>query len=144
MTVFKRSIPRRTLLRGLGATVALPLLDSMVPALSALAKTAAQPVKRFGVVYVPNGVVIDKWTPALQGPGFEFSPILKPIEPFRDRLLVLSGLTQNADGQTSKSGAVHGRCATKFLTGSIPRPFGEEGNDFHADISIDQLMAREF
>jgi hypothetical protein len=144
MIVTKRAIPRRTILRGLGAAVALPLLDGMVPALTALTQTAARPIKRFGVVYLPNGVVIENWTPAAEGAGFEFSPILKPLEPFRSRMLVLSGLTQNADGQTSKSGAVHGRCATKFLTGSIPRPFGEEGNDFRADISIDQLMAREF
>ena len=108
MIVTKKAIPRRTILRGLGAAVALPLLDSMVPAFTALAKTAARPIKRFGVVYLPNGVIIDKWTPAAEGAGFEFTPILKPLEPFRDRMLVLTGLTQNADGETSKSGAVHG------------------------------------
>jgi hypothetical protein len=143
MMVKKTAIPRRTVLRGLGAAVALPLLDSMVPAFTPVARTAAQPLKRFGVIYVPNGVVIDQWTPAAEGAGFAFSPILKPLEPFRRQLLVLSGLTQNATGQTAKSGAVHGRCATKFLTGAIPRPFGQEGHDFHADVSIDQLLARE-
>jgi hypothetical protein len=143
MFITKKAIPRRTVLRGIGATVALPLLDGMVPALTAMSRTAAQPIKRFGVVYIPNGVVIRKWTPAAEGGAFEFSPILKPLEPFRDRLLVITGLTQNRDGQTAKSGAVHGRCATKFLTGAIPRPFGQEGNDFHADISIDQVMARD-
>ena len=110
----------------------------MVPAFTALVKTAAAPIKRFGVVYLPNGVVIEKWTPSAVGAGFQFTPILKPLEPFRERMLVLSGLTQNANGETAKSGAVHGRCATKFLTGAIPRPFGQEGNDFHADVSIDQ------
>jgi Protein of unknown function (DUF1552) len=143
MIVSKKTIPRRTVLRGLGAAVALPLLDSMVPAFTPIVKTAAQPLKRFGVVYVPNGVVIEKWIPAAVGTGFEFSPILKPLEPFRSQLMVLSGLTQNATGETSKSGAVHGRCATKFLTGAIPRPFGQEGNDFHADVSIDQMLAHE-
>jgi len=143
MIVTKKAIPRRTILRGLGAAVALPLLDGMVPAFTALARTAAAPIKRFGVVYLPNGVIIDKWTPASVGSGFEFTPILKPLESFRDRMLVLSGLTQNANGETAKSGAVHGRCATKFLTGAIPRPFGQEGNDFHADVSLDQLIARE-
>jgi hypothetical protein len=143
MIVTKRAIPRRTVLRGLGAAVALPLLDGMVPAFTAVARTAAQPVKRFGVVYLPNGVVIEKWTPAGEGAAFEFSPILKPLEAFRGRLLVLSGLTQNASGETSKSGAVHGRCSTKYLTGAIPRPFGQEGNDFHADVSLDQLIAKE-
>ena len=88
MIVTKKAIPRRTILRGLGAAMALPLLDGMVPAFTALAQTAGAAVKRFGVVYVPNGVIIDKWTPAAEGAGFEFSPILKPLEPFRDRLLV--------------------------------------------------------
>jgi hypothetical protein len=142
MIVTKKAVARRTILRGLGAAVALPLLDSMLPAFTWIAK-AAQPVKRFGVVYLPNGVIIEKWTPAAEGAGFEFSPILAPLEPFRDRLVVVSGLTQNANGLTSKSGAVHGRCATKFLTGAIPRPFGQEGIDFHADVSIDQMLAKE-
>lgn len=143
MILTRKAIARRTLLRGLGAAIALPLLDGMVPAFTALVKTAARPLKRFGVVYLPNGVIIQKWTPATVGKGFEFGPILKPLEPFRDRMLVVSGLTQNADGETAKSGAVHGRCATKFLTGAIPRPFGQEGHDFHADVSVDQLIAKE-
>jgi hypothetical protein len=143
MILTRKAIPRRTILRGLGASIALPLLDGMVPAFTALAQTAAQPLRRFGVVYLPNGVVIDKWTPVSEGAAFEFSPILNPLAPFRDRLLVLSGLTQNASGETSKSGAVHGRCSTKFLTGAIPRPFGQEGIDFRADISLDQLIAKE-
>jgi hypothetical protein len=143
MIITKKAIPRRTVLRGIGATVALPLLDGMVPAMTALAQTAAKPIQRFGVVYVPNGVRIDQWTPAADGTGFEFTPILKPLEPFRDRLTVLTGLTQNLNGLTSLSGAVHGRCATKFLTGAIPRPFGQEGSDFLAGISVDQTIARE-
>ena len=143
MIITRKAIPRRTVLRGLGAAVALPLLDGMAPALTALGRSAARPVRRFGVVYVPNGVVIDQWTPAATGAGFEFPPILKPLEPFRDRLLVLTGLTQNVNGLTARSGAVHGRCATKYLTGAIPRPFGQEGNDFLADVSLDQLLARE-
>src|SRR5262245_41301583 len=92
MIITKAAIPRRTVLRGLGATLALPLLDGLVPALSALAATAAKPVKRLGVVYVPNGIVMQSWTPAADGSGFEFTPILKPLEPYRDRLLVLTGL----------------------------------------------------
>ena len=143
MIITKKALPRRTVLRGIGVTLALPLLDGMVPALTALSQTAARPVTRFGVVYVPNGAVIDQWTPATDGSGFEFSPILKPLEPFRDRLLVLTGLTQNVNGLTAQSGAVHGRCATKFLTGSIPRPFGQEGSDFLAGVSLDQLVARQ-
>ena len=143
MIITKRAIPRRLVLRGLGASIALPLLDGMVPALTAQTRTAAQPVRRFGVVYVPNGVVIDQWTPATDGAGFTFSPILQPLEPFRDQITVLTGLTQNINGLTAQSGAVHGRCATKFLTGAIPRPFGQEGADFLADVSLDQIVASE-
>ena len=145
MIITRKALPRRTVLRGLGATLALPLLDGMVPALTALEQTAARPVRRFGVVYLPNGVVIDQWTPAPSDDGtpFQLSPILQPLAPFRDRLVVLSGLSQNTNGLTARSGAVHGRCATKFLTGAIPRPFGQEGNDFLADVSVDQLLARE-
>ncbi|MEE8130134.1 MAG: DUF1552 domain-containing protein, partial [Vicinamibacterales bacterium] len=82
MIITKKAISRRTVLRGLGAAVALPLLDGMVPALTALSRTAARPIKRFGVVYVPNGVVIDAWTPTTDGVGFDFKPVLKPLEPF--------------------------------------------------------------
>src|SRR6185295_3145112 len=92
MIVTKKAIARRTVLRGLGTTLALPLLDSMIPALSALRETAANPTLRIGVVYVPNGMMMDRWTPLTEGAGFEFKPIMKPLEPFRDRLLVLSGL----------------------------------------------------
>ena len=143
MIITRKALPRRTVLRGIGAAVALPLLDGMVPALTALGRTAARPIRRFGVVYVPNGVVIDEWTPTATGRGFTFPPILEPLEPYRERLTVLTGLTQNVRGLTAQSGAVHGRCATKFLTGAIPRPFGQEGNDFLADVSLDQLVARE-
>src|SRR3954468_7537440 len=101
MIVTKKALARRTILRGLGATLALPLLDGMIPALTALSRTAASPVRRFGVVYLPNGVVISKWTPQTEGGAFDFSPILKPLEPFRRQLTVITGLTQNRDGETS-------------------------------------------
>ena len=143
MMITKRALPRRTLLRGLGAAVALPLLDGMVPALTAQRQTPASLIRRFGVVYLPNGVVIDQWTPTTTGSEFELSPTLRPLEPFREHLTVLTGLTQNVNGLTAQSGAVHGRCATKFLTGAIPRPFGQEGADFLADVSLDQLIARQ-
>ena len=92
MIITKKAIPRRTVLRGVGATLALPLLDGMVPAATALAKTAAKSPLRFGTVYVPNGIIMERWTPLAEGPGFEFPPSLKALEPFRDRLLVVSGL----------------------------------------------------
>ena len=91
MIVTKKAMSRRTVLRGMGVTLALPLLDSMIPAFSPL-RAAAKPVSRLGIVYVPNGIVMQSWTPAAEGSGFEFTPILKPLEPFRDRVTVISGL----------------------------------------------------
>src|SRR2546428_543612 len=87
--IFKRAIPRRTFIQGAGATLALPLLDAMMPAFAA----AEKPAKRFSIVYVPNGRIMDKWTPAKEGTGFELPPLLEPLAPFRDRLLVVTGLT---------------------------------------------------
>jgi hypothetical protein len=78
MKFFNKTLPRRTLLRGIGASLALPLLDSMVPALSAASAQVAQPSKRLGVVYVPNGMAMKAWTPATDGAGFELTRILKP------------------------------------------------------------------
>ena len=119
MTVItRRTIPRRTLLRGLGATVALPMLDSMVPALSALGAPAATPTVRFGAVYVPNGMVMQNWTPAAKGRGFELTPILEPLAPFRDQMLVVSGL--NCTPPPGTRGGTHSRAATRFLTDVHP------------------------
>src|SRR5262245_55109296 len=143
--ITRRRIPRRTVLRGLGASLALPLLDGMVPALSA--QRAASPVRRLGVVYVPNGMAMHKWTPVTSGSGpeftaFEFSPTLKALEPFRDKLVVIGGLSvaRNA-GDT-----VHARASTRFLTGVPPREnlSDSSGNGIRADISMDQVAARTF
>ena len=79
MIVTGKSIPRRSVLRGIGATIALPLLDSMVPAFASSRNTVAAPVRRLGVVYVPNGMVMTKWTPEQEGEGFELSPIMQPL-----------------------------------------------------------------
>src|SRR5258708_10492067 len=93
MTFITRDhLNRRTLLQGLGISMALPLLDSMIPALTAQSKTAANPVKRLGFVYVPHGAIMDRFTPVAEGANFAFSTILRPLEPFRDRLVVVSGL----------------------------------------------------
>src|ERR1700755_3171825 len=92
MFITKISLPRRTFLRGMGAAVALPLLNAMVPALSALAQTAANPVRRLGFVYIPNGAVMDSWTPTDEGASLTLSPTLRPLEAFRDRVTVLTGL----------------------------------------------------
>src|SRR5262247_4462925 len=92
MIVTKKAISRRTILRGMGATVALPLLDAMIPALTAAANTPAKAVRRLGVVYHPNGVIYDKWLPKGAGADFELSPTLAGLQPFRARLVVVSGL----------------------------------------------------
>jgi hypothetical protein len=143
MIITKKAIDRRTILRGLGATIALPLLDSMVPALSAARKTAAAPVHRFGVVYTPNGIMMKNWTPAVEGSGFEFSPTLRVLEPFRDRLLVLSGLNSTPPVMPgNEPTGVHARASTRFLSDIQPRP--TEGSDLRAGISIDQIAANQF
>jgi hypothetical protein len=111
MIITKKALPRRIVLRGLGASLALPLLDAMVPAFAAPQKSPGSPVSRLGVVYVPNGMMMNEWLPVTEGRGFTFKPIMKPLEPFRDRLLVLSGL------HGVESEGPHARSSTRFLTG---------------------------
>ena len=113
MIITKKAIPRRTVLRGLGATLALPLLDGMVPAVSAIRNTPARGMRRFGVLYVPNGMAMQHWTPKGEGSAFDFSPILQPMVPFRDRTLVLTGLNPGPGG------GAHAGASTKFLTKSV-------------------------
>ena len=139
MMITKKAIPRRTALRGIGAALALPLLDGMVPALSALSTTAAKPVVRFGAVYVPNGMVMQNWTPAADGTAFEITPTLQPLAPFRDQLLVLSGLNSTPPGGVR--GGVHSRAATRFLTDEQPRDPKQWAR--REPISMDQIAARE-
>jgi len=132
MFITKRSLSRRTMLRGMGATLALPFLDAMVPAATALAKTAAQPALRFGAVFVPMGERPSHWTPPTTGAGFEFSPILKPIERFRESLVVVSNLDR-------PPGGTHAVSTSTWLTGSAPKR--TEAEDFYAGISLDQVAA---
>ena len=103
MFVTKKSLGRRTVLRGMGTMVALPLLDSMVPALTALSKTAAQPQRRVGFVYVPNGVILEHWTPSAVGSKYEFTPILAPLEKFRRQVAVLSQLARPRNGDDDRN-----------------------------------------
>jgi len=137
MFITKMSLPRRTFLRGLGATVALPWLESMAPAFTALAKTAAVPTLRFGAVYFPNGATMKHWMPATTGSGFEFPPILKPLEPFRDRLTVLNNLSR-AGG---KSATDHAVSSAGWLSGVVAKQ--TEAEDFRLGITIDQLIAKQ-
>src|SRR5215207_9702807 len=136
MFITKKRLPRRTFLRSVGATLALPLLDSMIPARTLLAQTAAKPLPRLGFVYVPHGAIMDKWTPAAVGGGFEFTPILKPLEPFRDYVNVVSGLGHRAADTT----AVHSLSPTTWLSGV--RPKATQGVDAFAGITADQVAAQ--
>jgi hypothetical protein len=138
MIVTKKAIPRRTILRGIGTTLALPFLDSMVPALTALGNTAAKPISRFGVVYVPNGMIMPHWTPAVEGAGFEFTPTLSALAPFREQLLVLTGL--NCVPTPGRPGGAHAKATTRFLTDVSPLTSETE---LDAGISIDQIAATE-
>ncbi len=136
--ITKKHLPRRTFLRGLGVSLALPLLDGMVPAFAALRHDAAEPVKRFGAVYVPNGVEMRMWTPKGEGPGFELSPILEPLEPFRDQTFVLSGLADKVAVPLPGEGiGDHARASATWLTGV--RVKKTEGPDIRAGVSMDQI-----
>lgn len=135
MIITKKAISRRLVLRGLGTTLALPLLDSMVPALTALSKTVGKPTNRLGIVFVPNGMVMENWTPAAEGAAFEFTPILQPLMPFKNHLIVATGLHNKGVDQ------VHDGGAPAWLTSAPPRR--TQGSDLHAGVSMDQLVARE-
>jgi len=142
MIITKKFLPRRTLLKGLGASFALPFLDSMVPAMSALEKTAARPIRRLGAVYVPNGMEMRQWKPAGDIKNFEFSRILKPLEPLREHVNVLSGLADKpAIPREGEGVGDHARAASTWLTGVHVKK--TEGPDIRAGVSLDQLVARE-
>jgi hypothetical protein len=130
-------LPRRTFLKGLGAAVALPMLDAMTPAFAAPAARGGQ--TRLAFVYVPNGVTLDQWTPAQSGRAFEFSRILKPLEPFRDRTMVLTGLAQQNANQLGDGPGDHARAAACYLTGVHPRKTA--GADIQNGVSVDQIAA---
>jgi hypothetical protein len=138
MFLTKKSLPRRTMLRGLGAAVALPLFDAMLPAFVPLAKAAAKPRMRFGAVYTPNGGIMQQFTPKTVGAGFEFTPILKPLEPFRDSLIVVTNLTRSHPGSQFGDHAVS---AAGFLTGVWPKR--TEAEDVLANTTIDQVVAQQ-
>ncbi len=142
MIITHKALPRRTFLRGVGAALALPVLDAMVPALSAASQLSVSSPTRLSFVYVPNGVIMDKWVPDIPGAAFELPPILKPLAPFRDRMLVLSGLAHNNGVAWEGEGAGdHSRSAAVWLTGTHPKK--TEGADLRAGISVDQVAAQE-
>ena len=130
-----KPLPRRTVLRGLGATVALPFLDAMAPGVSARQRTAAKPIHRFQAIFVPNGMAMEHWSPTTVGRDFELTPILQPLAPFRDQMRVFSGLDASWN-------YVHAGASGSFLTGT--KRGGRSETDVVADTSIDQMLAREF
>ncbi|SVC17540.1 uncharacterized protein METZ01_LOCUS270394, partial [marine metagenome] len=142
MIITRKHLPRRTVLRGLGTALALPFLDGMVPALAALRNTAANPIRRFGAVYVPNGMEMRQWTPKGEGQNFEFSRILKPLESFRNQVNILSGLADKpAIPRQGEGVGDHARAASTWLTGVHVKK--TEGPDIRSGQSLDQLIAQQ-
>ena len=146
MIITKKHLPRRTFLRGMGATLALPLLDAMVPALSATARTAARPVRRLGFIYFPHGSVswangsANRWTPPGEGGALELSPILQRLAPVKDQTLVLTNMEhRNAQGNGTDGNAEHTRSNASWL--SAARPKMTEGADVRLATTVDQIAA---
>jgi len=135
MAFLTKSLPRRTVLQGLGATLALPFLEAMLPAFSRRGLAAAKPVHRFQTFYVPNGMAMEYWLPKGEGTAFELSPILEPLAPYRNQMLVLSGLKANWN-------YIHAGASGSFLTGTARG--GRNEVEIIADVSMDQLLARHF
>ena len=141
MFITKKHIARRTFLRGAGVTLALPLLDSMVPAQTPLRKTAASPVRRFVGIWHPHGAAPGYWSPLQEGPDFDFSFITKPLEPFRDRVVLISGLDMpDAMATTEEPGGDHARGAV-LLCGTRPR---RNAVSPYLGVTIDQLIAQKY
>jgi hypothetical protein len=142
MLITKRSLPRRTVLRGIGATLALPLLDAMVPALSALSGTVANPVRRLGFIYFPNGANMLQWMCQGEGNRFELSRTLFPLEPFREAITELSGLDNAPANALGDGNGDHPRAGAAWLNATHPRK--SEGANVRAGTTIDQIAAAEF
>ena len=142
MMIFKKAIPRRMFLQGMGATLALPLLDGMVPAFATSADTAVKTPVRLGIVYVPNGMwPMEKWTPKTEG-AYELTPTLEPLSKYKDQFLVLSGLAQKQGLLLPGEGnANHTTTCATFLNGVHPKV--TEGRDVRAGVTMDQIAAKE-
>ncbi|MEY4762080.1 MAG: hypothetical protein RLZZ200_1936, partial [Pseudomonadota bacterium] len=135
MFITRKHLSRRTVLRGLGVSVSLPLLDAMIPASTALAETAAKPTPRMGFVYFPHGAIMKAWSPTETGTDYTASPILKPLEPFRSQMTIVSGL-RNKGGESSDP---HGIMAGTWLS-----CFGIKNREDDRGTTADQLAARHF
>jgi hypothetical protein len=133
MFITKKHLSRRTFLRGAGVAIGLPLLDAMIPARTALAQTAAKAVPHMGFIYFPHGAIMDRWTPAKEGTDFEITPILKPLEPFKKQLTVISGLANK-----QAYGPVHALSPGTWLSCVRPR----ESQDPYGGVTVDQIAAK--
>jgi hypothetical protein len=142
MIITKKALHRRSFLRGMGATLALPFLDAMVPAMAAtgIAKAGQAPT-RLGFVYVPNGIIQKAWLPTKTGVGFDMPSTMSPLEPFRENILVLSNLMQNSGRALGDGAGDHARAGASWLTGVHPKK--TEGSGIHSGISADQIAAKE-
>ncbi|HEY6342389.1 MAG TPA: DUF1552 domain-containing protein [Bryobacteraceae bacterium] len=139
MVITKKHLSRRTLLRGAGVSVALPFLDAMLPAQSPIRWSAAAPPSRFSFVYVPHGMIMDEFTPASEGADFEITNILTPLEPFRDRLTIVSGLEARPAG--AGSAGDHMRSAAAYLSGTPPQK--NAGQNAYLSTTVDQVIAQK-
>ncbi len=134
MFITKKYLNRRTVLRGAGAMIALPLLDAMIPAATALANTAAKPLVKLGFVYFPHGAIMEKWTPEKEGTDFELGPILEPLKPYQKQLTIISGL----GNRPGESQAVHAIVPATWLSCTHPK----QGQDPNMAVTADQIAAK--
>src|SRR5690348_7092163 len=141
--ITKKHIPRRAFLRAAGVTLSLPLLDSMIPAQTALAQTAAKPQLRLGLCFMPHGAVMSNWTPAEEGALHELPRTLKPLEPFRNNVVVVTNLAHKnaAPAGPGDNGGDHTRSPAVFLNGVHPKR--TDGADIRAGVTIDQIAAQQ-
>jgi hypothetical protein len=142
MIITRKAMNRRTLLRGTGAALALPLMEAMMPASSRAAEAAAAARKRLHVIYAPNGMMMENWTPAKAGADYEITPILKPLEPYRNKFQVISGLDHGQAEALGDGAGDHGRCCGTYLTGVHVKK--TEGADLTNGISMDQVVAKQY
>ena len=142
MIITRKAMNRRTLLRGTGAVLALPLMEAMMPASSHAAEAAAAARKRLHVIYAPNGMMMEHWTPAKAGADYEMTPILKPLEPYRNKFQVISGLDHGQAEALGDGAGDHGRCCGTYLTGMHVKK--TEGADLTNGISMDQVVAKQY
>jgi hypothetical protein len=138
MFISKTALPRRTFLRGVGVTIALPFLESMIPAATAWSQSVGRPRTRLGCIYFPHGAIMNKWTPAAEGTGFEMPEILQPLKPFQNQINVISDL-RHALAYGSGATANHNRSAASFLSGA----FAKVGAQAHLGITVDQVAAQK-